>query len=115
MDLVYSTPKPDEKKLLGHSIANHKDPRDSVLKKRVAKIYRHGKLIYVKVGHPQFGEAKREERLRLKSQKKQVGLEAKKQVEKPATKSETEKPATMTETEKHEEPRQKYVKSVGYI
>ncbi|XP_074373866.1 uncharacterized protein LOC141714233 [Apium graveolens] len=72
MDLVYATPKPDEKKLLSPSIANHKDPRDSVLKKRVAKIYRHGKLIYVKVGHPQFGEAKREERLRLKSHKSRL-------------------------------------------
>ncbi|KAL8124021.1 hypothetical protein AgCh_011867 [Apium graveolens] len=72
MDLVYSTPKPDEKKLL----------------------------------------AKREERLRPKSQKKQADLEVKKQVEKPTTKPETKKPTTITETEKHEEPKQKYVKRV---
>ncbi|KAL8120650.1 hypothetical protein AgCh_017721 [Apium graveolens] len=38
LDLVYATPQPDEKKLIGHSITNHKDPRDSVLKKRIAKI-----------------------------------------------------------------------------
>ncbi|KAL8105366.1 hypothetical protein AgCh_029239 [Apium graveolens] len=39
LDLMYETPKPDEKKLLGRSIVFFKDPRDSVLEKRIAKIY----------------------------------------------------------------------------
>ncbi|KAL8147819.1 hypothetical protein AgCh_005219 [Apium graveolens] len=39
LDLTYETLKPDEKKLLGRSIAFFKDPRDSVLKKRIAKIH----------------------------------------------------------------------------
>ncbi|KAL8148041.1 hypothetical protein AgCh_005398 [Apium graveolens] len=37
LDLMYETPKPDKKKLLGSSITFFKDPRDSVLKKRIAK------------------------------------------------------------------------------
>ncbi|KAL8155490.1 hypothetical protein AgCh_000760 [Apium graveolens] len=84
MDLVYATPKPDEKKLLGHSIANHKDPRDSVLKKRDA----------------------------IEAKKQAENPANKSKTEKPATKIEIEKPATKTETEKHEEPKQKLGK--GY-
>ena len=107
LDLVYAAPQLDEKKLLGHSIPHIKDPRDSVLKKRIVKVYRHGKEICVMARHPQFPEAKREEKLRLKNQKRQVALEAKKKAEKVVTKSKAEKPATITETEKLEEPRQK--------
>ncbi|KAL8114359.1 hypothetical protein AgCh_021280 [Apium graveolens] len=43
LDLMYATPKPDEKKLLGRSIAFFKDPRDSVINKRIAKNYRNAK------------------------------------------------------------------------
>ncbi|KAL8120227.1 hypothetical protein AgCh_017390 [Apium graveolens] len=66
LDLVYVTPKPDEEMLLRRSIAYHKDPRDSVLKKRIAKVYRNGKLTCVMAGHPQFAEVKKEEKVRLK-------------------------------------------------
>ncbi|KAL8148224.1 hypothetical protein AgCh_005543 [Apium graveolens] len=59
---MYETPKPDEKKLLGRSIAFFKDPRDSVLKKTIAKIYMNGKIISVVAGHSQFVEAKKEEK-----------------------------------------------------
>ncbi|KAL8124771.1 hypothetical protein AgCh_012428 [Apium graveolens] len=41
LDLMFETPKPDEKKLLARSIAFFKDPADSVLKRRIAKIYRN--------------------------------------------------------------------------
>ncbi|KAL8088484.1 hypothetical protein AgCh_038309 [Apium graveolens] len=85
LDLVYATPKPDEEKLLGRSIAYQKDPRDSVLKKRIVKVYKHGKLICVMAGHPQFAEAKKEENVRLKQQKGQVALDAKNQAKKPVT------------------------------
>ncbi|KAL8148135.1 hypothetical protein AgCh_005472 [Apium graveolens] len=78
LDLSYETPRPDEKKLLGRSIAFFKDPRDLVLKKMIAKIYTNGKLIRVVAGHPQFAEAKKEEKVRLKQQQKQAFLEAKK-------------------------------------
>ncbi|KAL8092306.1 hypothetical protein AgCh_034562 [Apium graveolens] len=60
LDLVYKTPKSDEKKLLPRSIAFFKDPRDSVLKKRIANIYRNGKMFCVVAGHPQFANAKKE-------------------------------------------------------
>ncbi|KAL8107131.1 hypothetical protein AgCh_023793 [Apium graveolens] len=39
LDLMYETPKPDEEKLLGRSIAFCKDTRDTESKKRIAKIY----------------------------------------------------------------------------
>ncbi|KAL8125989.1 hypothetical protein AgCh_013326 [Apium graveolens] len=52
------------------------DPRDSVLEKRVAKIYRNGKLICVVAGPPQFAEAKNEEKVRLKQQQRQAALDA---------------------------------------
>ncbi|WP_210199749.1 hypothetical protein, partial [Methylobacterium radiotolerans] len=38
LDTVYETPKPDEKKLLSRSIAFYKDPADSALKRRIAKV-----------------------------------------------------------------------------
>ncbi|KAL8133844.1 hypothetical protein AgCh_009057 [Apium graveolens] len=60
LDTVYETPKPDENKLLSRSITFYKDPADSALKRRIAKVFRNGKEICVVVGHPQFGEAKRE-------------------------------------------------------
>ncbi|KAL8098430.1 hypothetical protein AgCh_031256 [Apium graveolens] len=85
LDLIYETPKPDEKKLLGRSISYLKDPRDSVLKKRIAKIYRNGKLDCMVVGHPQFAEAKKEEKVRLKQQQRQAALDAKNQAKKLAT------------------------------
>ncbi|KAL8155044.1 hypothetical protein AgCh_000432 [Apium graveolens] len=68
LDLSYETPRPDGKKLLARSIALSKDPRDTVSKNRIAKIYRNGKLICVVAGHPHFAEAKKEESLRLKQQ-----------------------------------------------
>ena len=66
LDIMYETPKPDEKKLLGRSIIFFKDPRDLVLKKKIAKIYRNGKMICVVAGHPQFVDAKKAEKVRLK-------------------------------------------------
>ncbi|KAL8104610.1 hypothetical protein AgCh_028723 [Apium graveolens] len=56
LDTVYETPNPDEKKLLS----------------------RNGKEICVVAGHPQFAQAKREEKARLKQEKKQAVLDAKK-------------------------------------
>ena len=38
MDLMFETPRPDEKKLFARSIAFYKDPSDSAQKKRIAKI-----------------------------------------------------------------------------
>ncbi|KAL8098546.1 hypothetical protein AgCh_031358 [Apium graveolens] len=70
LDTVYETPNPDEKKLLARSIAFYKDPADSALKRRIAKVFRNGKEICVVAGHPQFAEAKREEKARLKQEKK---------------------------------------------
>ncbi|KAL8112553.1 hypothetical protein AgCh_020031 [Apium graveolens] len=78
LDLMFETPRPDEKKLLARSIAFFKDPTDSVLKRRIAKIYRNGKEICVVAGHPQFAEAKKEEKERIKQEKKQAALDAKK-------------------------------------
>ena len=75
---MYETPKPDEKKLLARSIAFYKDPADLALKRRIAKIFRNGKEICVVAGHPHFAEAKREEKARLKQEKKQAALDAKK-------------------------------------
>ncbi|KAL8088859.1 hypothetical protein AgCh_038574 [Apium graveolens] len=77
LDTVYETPKPDEKKLLSRSIAFYKDPVDSASKRRIAKIFRNGKEICVVAGHPQFAQAKREEKARLKQEKKQAALDAK--------------------------------------
>ena len=78
LDTVYETPKPDEKKLLSRSIALYKDPADSASKRRIAKIFKNGKEICVVAGHPQFAQAKREEKARLKQEKKQAALDAKK-------------------------------------
>ncbi|KAL8114529.1 hypothetical protein AgCh_021408 [Apium graveolens] len=78
LDTVYETPKSDEKKLLSRSIVFYKDPTDSVSKRRIAKIFRNGKEICVVDGHPQFAQAKREEKARLKQEKKQAALDAKK-------------------------------------
>ncbi|KAL8147850.1 hypothetical protein AgCh_005247 [Apium graveolens] len=50
-----------------------------MLKKRIAKIYRNGKLIYVVAGHPQFAEAKKEEKVRLKQQQNENLDEGKKE------------------------------------
>lgn len=78
LDLIFETPRLDEKKLLARSIASFKDPTDSVLKRRIAKIYRNGKEICVVAGNPQFAEAKKEEKERIKQEKKQANLDAKK-------------------------------------
>ena len=78
LDTVYETPKPDKKKLLSRSIVFYKDPADSALKRRIAKVFRNGKEIGVVAGHPQFAEEKREEKARLKQEKKQAALDAKK-------------------------------------
>ena len=78
MDTVYETPRPDEKKLLARSIIFLKDPTDSVLKRRISKIYRNGKEIRVVGGHPQYVEAKKEEKERIRKEKKQATLDAKK-------------------------------------
>lgn len=78
LDTVYETPKPDEKKLLARSITFYKDPADSALKRRIAKIFRNDKEICVVAWHPQFAKAKREEKARLKKEKKQADLDAKK-------------------------------------
>ena len=77
-DTVYETPKPDEKKLLSRSIAFYKNPADSALKRRIAKVFRNGKEICVVAGHPQFAKAKGEEKARLKQEKKQAILDDKK-------------------------------------
>ncbi|KAL8120202.1 hypothetical protein AgCh_017375 [Apium graveolens] len=77
VDLMFETPRPDEKKLLARSIAFFKDPTDLVLKRRIAKIYRNGKEICVVAGQPQFAEAKKEEKERIKQKKKHVALDAK--------------------------------------
>ena len=82
MDTVFEIPRPDEKKLLARSIAFYKDPTDSVLKRRIAKIYRNGKEICVVVGHPLFVEAKKEEKERIRLEKKQATFDAKKQKQK---------------------------------
>jgi len=76
LDTVYETPKPDDKKLLSRSIVFYKDPADSALKRRIAKFFRNGKEICVVAGHPQFAQAKREEKARLKQEKKQAALDA---------------------------------------
>ncbi|KAL8115285.1 hypothetical protein AgCh_021943 [Apium graveolens] len=107
-DLVYETPKTDVKKLFGRSIAYLKDPRDSVLKKRIAKIYRNGKWIYVVAGHPQFAEARKEEKVRLKQQQRKVALDSKNQAKNPAT-IEFKMPTMIAESlheEKQEKPKQ---------
>lgn len=78
LDLVFETPRPDEKKLLARSIAFYKDPSYSVLKRRIAKIYINGKEICVVDGHPRFAEAKKEENERVKQEKKQDAIDAKK-------------------------------------
>ena len=78
MDIEYETPRPDEKKLLARSIAFYKDPSDSTLKRRLAKIYRNGKEICAVAGHPMFLESKREEKERIRQEKKQAALDAKK-------------------------------------
>ncbi|KAL8132983.1 hypothetical protein AgCh_008448 [Apium graveolens] len=44
LNLIYETPKPYEKKLLGRSIAFFKDPRDTESKKRTGKIYRNERI-----------------------------------------------------------------------
>ncbi|KAL8148766.1 hypothetical protein AgCh_005941 [Apium graveolens] len=82
MDTVFETPRPDEKKLLARSIAFYKDPTDTVIKRRIAKIYRNSKEICVVVGHPLLVEAKKEEKERIKLEKKQAALDAKKQNQK---------------------------------
>ncbi|KAL8148108.1 hypothetical protein AgCh_005451 [Apium graveolens] len=69
LDTVFETPKPDGKKLLSRSIAFYKDPADSASKRRIVKIFRNGKEICVIAGHPQFAQAKREEKARLKQEK----------------------------------------------
>ncbi|KAL8094885.1 hypothetical protein AgCh_036413 [Apium graveolens] len=66
LDTVYEIPKPDEKKLLSRLIAFYKEPADSASKRRIAKIFKNGKEICVVAGHPQFAQAKREEKARLK-------------------------------------------------
>ncbi|KAL8099250.1 hypothetical protein AgCh_031785 [Apium graveolens] len=78
VDIVYETPRPDEKKLLARSIEFYKDPADSTLKRRLAKFYRNGKEIGVVDGHPMFVEAKKEEKERIRQEKKQTVLDAKK-------------------------------------
>ncbi|KAL8126804.1 hypothetical protein AgCh_013918 [Apium graveolens] len=78
MDIMYETPRPDEKKLLARSIVFYKDPVDSALNRRLTKIYRNGKEICVVVGHPMFVEAKKEEKERIRKEKKQAALDAKK-------------------------------------
>ena len=82
MDIVYETPRPDEKKLLVRSIAFFKDLSDSALKRRIAKIYGNGKEICVVAGHLMFMEAKKEEKERIKKEKKQAALDAKKLIQK---------------------------------
>ncbi|KAL8114209.1 hypothetical protein AgCh_021171 [Apium graveolens] len=78
MDIVYETPRPDVEKLLARSIAFFKEPADSALKRRIAKIYRNGKEICVVAGYPQFVEAKKEEKEIIRQEKKQAALDAKK-------------------------------------
>ncbi|MDV3191318.1 MAG: hypothetical protein Q8832_02690 [Candidatus Phytoplasma australasiaticum] len=63
---------------MARSIIFFKDPTDSALKRRIAKIYRNGKEICVVAGHPQFVEAKKEEKERIRQEKKQTALDAKK-------------------------------------
>ena len=58
LDTVYETPKLDKKKILSRSIAFYKDPADSALKRRIAKVFKNGKEICVVAGHPQFAEEK---------------------------------------------------------
>ncbi|KAL8148411.1 hypothetical protein AgCh_005686 [Apium graveolens] len=94
LDLSYETPRPDEKKLLARSIALSKDPKDTVSKNRIAKIYRN--------------EAKKQEKVRLKQQQKQAALEVKNLAKKPAT-TEVTLPAMTTKNldeRKKEEPKQ---------
>ncbi|KAL8120932.1 hypothetical protein AgCh_017929 [Apium graveolens] len=91
LDLVYETSKPDEEKLLGRSITYHKDARDSVLKKRNTKIYRHGKLIRVMAGHPQFVEAKKEEK-----SKEEAGFDEEKEEYMPTQSTTTSRPTLPT-------------------
>ncbi|KAL8119380.1 hypothetical protein AgCh_016774 [Apium graveolens] len=70
VDLLFETPRPDKKKLLTRSITFSKDSSDSVQKKRIANIYRNGREICVVAGHPLFVEAKKEEKQRIKQEKK---------------------------------------------
>ncbi|KAL8132389.1 hypothetical protein AgCh_008038 [Apium graveolens] len=48
----YSPPKPDEDKLMGASVASFKTTKDAMLRTRIARIYRYGKMICVMTGHP---------------------------------------------------------------
>ena len=78
MDTVFETPRPDEKKLLARLIAFFKDPTDSEHKRRIAKIYINGKEICVVAVHLLFVEAKKEDKWRIRQEKKQAALDSKK-------------------------------------
>lgn len=53
---------------MGLAIAIYRRTTDVGVKLRMAKIYRHGQLIYVMSGDPMFAQAKREEVLRLEDE-----------------------------------------------
>ncbi|KAL8107959.1 hypothetical protein AgCh_024387 [Apium graveolens] len=76
MEFDYSPPGPDEQKLMKKSIASYKTTKDALLRKRIAKIYRYGKLICIMNGHPKFVEARHEEDLRLKTKSKPTKKQA---------------------------------------
>ncbi|KAL8115198.1 hypothetical protein AgCh_021871 [Apium graveolens] len=104
MELDYSPLGPDEQKLMGKSIDSYKTIKDSTLRKKISRIYRHEKLICIMSGHFKFREAKKEEDLRLKSRpkpkKKQSTKKAQKKIKKPTT--ETEKKLVDKKEEKPE-------------
>ena len=47
MEFDFPSPRPDEEKLLVDDIKNYKNTQDVIRRARMAKIYRHGKLICV--------------------------------------------------------------------
>ena len=65
MKYDFSPPRPDSGKLMEEDILDYKETNDVVRRARMAKIYRHGELLCVVMGHPGFDAAKREEILRL--------------------------------------------------
>ncbi|KAL1815431.1 hypothetical protein ACET3Z_018005 [Daucus carota] len=72
---------------MGLAIAIYRRTTDVGVKLRMAKIYRHGQLIYVMSGDPMFAQAKREEVLRLEDEldKKQAKGKTQEETEKDAS------------------------------
>ncbi|PZO92733.1 MAG: hypothetical protein DI617_09450, partial [Streptococcus pyogenes] len=108
MEFIFSPPRPDEEKLLADDIKSYKNTQNVVRRARMAKIYRHGKLICVIEGHPGFAIAKREENLRLNNETRESEAVAKALQE-----DENSKTLTSNEEEKIEEEIEEMVSMGG--